>query len=155
MLEQRDDVGERLVEGQHVRVGRLHEVLVQAVEQRVRRLVRDDVVRQAGEDHAAGELAGGAIVGGRKVAEEQARPCCGCSRRWPPQRVRVDAQPLHELVGAVDAAVALEPIGPEGLAPERPLEAVDGRHRHRVDHLLVELRVALRRREAVLRQHVG
>ncbi len=29
-----------------------------AVEQRVRRLVRDDVVREAGEDHAAGHVIG-------------------------------------------------------------------------------------------------
>ena len=56
VLKERDDVGEGFVERQDVRVGRLHEVLVEAVEQRMRRLVRDDVVRQAREDHAAGEL---------------------------------------------------------------------------------------------------
>ena len=40
----------------------------------------------------------------------------------------------------------------ERYAPEGPLEVADRGHRHRVDHLLVELRVALGRREAVLGQ---
>ncbi len=53
VLEERDDVGERLVEGVHVGVGRLVEARMHAVEQRVRGLVRDDVVRQAGEDERA------------------------------------------------------------------------------------------------------
>ena len=53
VLEQRHDVGERLVEGEHVGVARLDEAAMHAVEQRVRRLVGDDVVRQAGEDRAA------------------------------------------------------------------------------------------------------
>ncbi len=56
VLEQGDDVGERLVERQHVGVARLREVAVQAVEQRVRGLVRDDVVRQAGEHQAARQV---------------------------------------------------------------------------------------------------
>ena len=53
VLEQRDDVGEGLVEGADV-VGLVGVEIaaVHAVEQRVRRLVRDDVVRQAREHHA-------------------------------------------------------------------------------------------------------
>ena len=39
-----------------VGVAGLDEAAVQAVEQRVGRLVRDDVVRQAGEDHAARQV---------------------------------------------------------------------------------------------------
>jgi hypothetical protein len=54
MLEQRDGIGEGLVKGQHVGVGRLAHAPVQPVEQRVRDLVRDDVVREAGEDQLAG-----------------------------------------------------------------------------------------------------
>ena len=57
VLEQRDDVGERLVEGQHVAIDRLVEARMHAVEQRVRRLMRDDVVRQAGEDQRARRVA--------------------------------------------------------------------------------------------------
>ena len=58
VLEQRDDVGERLVEGGHVGVARLVEARMHAVEQRVRGFVRDDVVRQAGEDHRARRVVG-------------------------------------------------------------------------------------------------
>ncbi len=39
-------------------------------------------------------------------------------------------------------------------AAERPLEVLDRGHRDGVDHLLVELRVRLRGRQAVLRQQV-
>ena len=49
MLEQRDDVGEAFVEGEHVGVGRLGIAPVQAVEQRMRGLVCNDVVRQRSE----------------------------------------------------------------------------------------------------------
>ena len=44
VLEERDEVRERLVEGEHVGVARLVEAAMHAVEQRVRHLVRDDVV---------------------------------------------------------------------------------------------------------------
>ena len=60
VLEQRHDVGEGLVEGEHVGVARLAEAAVHAVEQGVRHLVRDDVVRQAGEHRQARR--GAAIV---------------------------------------------------------------------------------------------
>ena len=42
---------------------------------------------------------------------------------------------------------------PERDAAERLLEMPDRRHRDRVDHLLMELRVRLRRRQAVLGEH--
>ena len=71
VLQQRDDVGERLVKGADVGVGRLQEVPVHAVEQRMRGLVRDDVVRQAGEDHAAGHVIAGVVLDRLEVAEEQ------------------------------------------------------------------------------------
>ena len=44
VLHQRDDVGEALVQREHVGVGRLVEAPVHAVEDGVRRLVGDDVV---------------------------------------------------------------------------------------------------------------
>ena len=58
MLEERDDVGEGFVEGENVGVVRLVEARVHTVEQRVRGLVRDDVVRQAGEHEGAWRIAG-------------------------------------------------------------------------------------------------
>ena len=47
VLEQGDDVGEGFVKGEHVGVRRLDEAAVHSVEHGVRRLVGDDVVRQA------------------------------------------------------------------------------------------------------------
>ena len=93
MLEQRDDVGEGLVEGEHVGVARLDEAPVHAVEQRVRRLVRDDVVREAGEDECrrAGCCAGSA--GAREVAEQQRLLLRAVVGVGLAQGVRVDAQP--------------------------------------------------------------
>ena len=46
VLQQRDDVGEGFVKGPDVGIGGLEKVPVHAVEQRMRRLVRDDVVRR-------------------------------------------------------------------------------------------------------------
>src|SRR5262245_47695027 len=43
---------------------------------------------------------------------------------------------------------------PERQPPERPLEVADRSHRDRVDHLLMELWIALRRRQTVLREDV-
>ena len=40
-------------------------------------------------------------------------------------------------------------------AAERALEVLDRAHRDRVDHLLAELRAAVGRRQAVLREHLG
>ena len=58
MLEQGDDVGERLVEGVDIGIARLVEARMHAVEQRVRHLVRDDVVREAGEHRVARRVVG-------------------------------------------------------------------------------------------------
>ena len=51
--EERDEIGEPFVERRHVDVGRIEERRAQPVEQRVRRLVRDDVVAERRADEAA------------------------------------------------------------------------------------------------------
>ena len=56
MLEQRDDIGEGFVKGQHVGIGGLPEEPVQPVEQRMRRLMGDDVVRKAAENGPARKI---------------------------------------------------------------------------------------------------
>ena len=53
VLKQRDDIGERLVEGKDIRIGRFAESAVDAVQQGVRGLVGDDIVRNRREDDAA------------------------------------------------------------------------------------------------------
>ena len=65
--EERHDVREALVEGQYVGVGGHRERRAQAVEDRVRRLVRDHVVRQRREDAVPRHReAGGLVAGARK-----------------------------------------------------------------------------------------
>ncbi len=50
VLHQRDDIRKALVERQHIRIGRLRKAVVHAIENRVRRLMRDDIVGEATED---------------------------------------------------------------------------------------------------------
>ena len=74
MREQRAQVREALVEGQHVGIGGLREVGADAVDDRVGHLVRDDVLRQAGEDALAGKVAAlAALVGGEEAEQDAVR----------------------------------------------------------------------------------
>ena len=68
---ERDQIGEALVERGHVDVGRIEKRRPQSVEQRVRRLVRDDVVAERGADQAALEREAGRFLSGAEVAERQ------------------------------------------------------------------------------------
>ena len=149
VLEQRDDVGERLVEGEHVGVGGLAKPAMQAIEQRVRRLVRDDVVRKARRTRDPGKSAPASHRGAGN-SRTAAPSCPGCSRRWP-RAGRAD-----RCAGAARTIVGSAPRRrrrsagrrPQGQASERALEVFDRPHRDRVDHLLMELRVGFRRRAA-------
>ena len=150
VLEERDEIRERLVEGEHVGVARLVEAAVDAVEQRVCHLVRDDVVAEAGED--VERCRAGSFRPHRRgeVAEQERLLRRAVVRVRLSQRVRIDAQPRHVLLGELPVdLVAMR--RPEREPSERPFEVPDRPHRDGVDHLLVELRVALRRRQAVLR----
>ena len=141
MLEQRDDVGERLVERRHVDIRPLGIARMQAVEQRVRGLVRNDVMRDCAEDDGAAHHRP-AAVGGREIAEEQRdllRIVVGV--RFP-QRMRIDSEPLYIAVVRHGGApiFAERRRRPKRLPAERQLEALDRAHRHRIGHLLMELR---------------
>jgi hypothetical protein len=146
VLEQRDQVGEGLVERERVRIARVEQGRVHAVEDRVRRLVGHDVLGQAREHRAPGIDASRIRVRGREVAEEQRLALRIVERVLLPQRVRVDAQ-LTDVLGGAVARYARRPQHP---APQGVLEVLDRPHRHRIHHLLVELRARLRRREPVL-----
>ncbi len=98
--------------------------------------MRHHVVRQAGEDGAAGQVP--PLGHGREVAEEQgllARAVVGVGLA---QGVGVDAQPPHEPI-----ALVVVGLRPEDAPPQGPLEVADGGHGHGVDHLLMELGVPL------------
>jgi hypothetical protein len=70
MLEKRHDIGEGLVKRQHVGIAGLIEAAVHAVEQRMRDLVRDDVVRETREHRQP--RCGRAFRDRREVAERSA-----------------------------------------------------------------------------------
>ena len=128
-----------------------------AVEQRMRALVRDDVVRQAGKHRGARRVVG-IPPGDREIPEQQRLLRRAVVGVLVAQRVRIDAQPPHEFHFPVvrRAVLGLEPARrPQRHPAERALEMTDGAHGDGVDHLLVELRVALRGSEPVLREQAG
>ena len=153
VLEQRDGVGERLVEREQVGVARVEVVAMQPVQQGVGRLVGDDVERLAGEDRPAGQRIASRPLARREVAEEQGVRLGVVVGVGLAQGVGVDPQAGDVLIGCRDhlaVGVAFEMGRPERDAAQRLLERGDRRHRDRVAHLLMELRVGLGRRQAVL-----
>ena len=86
--EQRRQIGERLVEREHVGVRWLGEEGPDPVDDRVRDLVRDDVVRQASEDALAGQVV--ALIGIRspEIAEQDAVGLAAVERVGLDHRVR-------------------------------------------------------------------
>lgn len=70
VLEKCDEVGERLVKGEDVRITRFAEAPVHAVEQCVRHLVRNNVVRQASEHREARQVATNIGHRGWKISEQ-------------------------------------------------------------------------------------
>ena len=139
VLEQRHHVGEALVEGVHVDVGRLLVQGAEPIDQRVRRLVHDDVVGQAAEHPLPGQVPAGVAGIGTEVAEAQGATVPVVEDRvLTLEAVREDPQ-----------SVAPPPAEP----PAQPaLEVLQQRAGHRVHHLLVEAGVPLAGREAVLGQ---
>ena len=94
MLEQRDDISERFMERRHVEIGPLGIAWMQPVEQGVRRLVRNDVMRDCAEDDGAAHHRA-ATVGSREIAKEQRDLLWIIIGVRFPQRVRIDSEPLH------------------------------------------------------------
>ena len=116
--QQRHDVGEALVERRLVGRRRLQIAPAQAVEDRVRRLVRDDVVRQAGVDRLAARP--------REVTEEYSPVVPGIERVGVREGVRGDVNLV-----AVRA--------PWNAPAEREFELRQRSHDDRIDVLRVEL----------------
>src|SRR6266545_1010889 len=122
---------------------------VHPVEDRVGGLVGDDVVRETGVDAAAGHVIARVVGSCLEVAEQDRDLLRTVEGIGLPKRVRADVQLLDE--GAVvGGLVRVRPRAPEDGATEGALEVLDRPHRHGIDHLLVELRVALRRGPAIL-----
>ena len=107
VLKEGDEIGERLVKGQDVAISRLEKVALHTVEDCVRGLVGDDVVRQARERHAARHAIGGRLGTRREVAEKQRLLVPVIIGVLLAERVRVDAQALRRTKNA-----ELPPLAP-------------------------------------------
>jgi hypothetical protein len=154
-LEQRDDVGETLVERGHIRIRVFDIAMVNGVQNRMRHLVRDDVRTEAGEDEPTGIVPAVVLFRGVEITEQQRCLVRVVVRIRIAQRMRIDPQLLDvfapELNPAPSRPGSREARIPDDLAAESPLEVPNGLHRDGIDELLVKLRVALARRQPLLR----
>ena len=91
---------------------------------------------------------------GREIAEQQRLLVGAVVGVVGAQRVRIDAQARHFIgldpLVAAPAGVLAIVRRPQCAAAERPLEMADRGHGDGIDHLLVKLRIALRRRQTIL-----
>lgn len=71
MLEERDNIGKALVKGRHVLVAWLKKVSPQSIHQRVGGFMRDNIVRQTGEDRLTWKIRTGVRSICAKITEEQ------------------------------------------------------------------------------------
>jgi hypothetical protein len=131
VLQERDQVGERFVQGRHIRM-RAVELHSHAGQHRVRQLVRDDVLREAGEDRNPWKRR---VLGTDEAPEAEAPAIHIVVRIGVEVVVRVN--PQLTLVFQLLLAVDRERFPVHGSA-ERPLEVADGTHRDGVYHLLPE-----------------
>ena len=146
MLQQRDDVGKALVEGQHIGVGRLQEHRPQPVDDGVRHLVGDNVVRQAGEHRLPWQIGPDILGLGAEVTEQdriQPRLVEGVRAV---EGMRKQAQALIAGPALAAARAQAQP------APQRAVKVLQRAHGHGIDHLLVETRIGLGRIEPALQQ---
>src|SRR5215831_19313407 len=68
--------------------------------------------------------------------------------------MRIDSERPYVAVIRHDLALLGGTTRPERFATECPLETIDSAHRHRIGHLLVELRIGFRRREPAFVQDI-
>ena len=136
MLEERDQIGEGLVKCQDIFVGGLGEERPEPVHHRVGQFVRNDVGRQAGEDHLVGQVGTGFFGIGAVVAEQN-----GSARRVEERIAALEGMRNHP---------QLVVTAPPEAATEVPLEPLEHAHADGVDDLLVGSRIAFGRLQAIL-----
>ena len=110
MLEERDQIGEGFVPGEHIGVGGFCKMGAKPVHDGVGDLVSDDVRRQAREDHLSGQVGARVVQVGAVVAEQD-----GLASRVEEgvaslERVRHQAQFLLASPPESSAEVPLEPF---------------------------------------------
>ena len=116
----------------------------------------DDITRQAGKDRRArrGDVA--LLTLGGEIAEQQGLLVRAVIGIVGAQRVRIDAQARYFIRLRRHVAAASGNLGivrsPQRATAKRTLEMPDRGHCDGINHLLVELRIAFRWRQAVLCQ---
>ncbi len=137
--EHRDEVGDGLDDGAALAAPVI--VDPELGEHRMRGLMRHDVVREARVDGLPGKVVAGHGRVRGELTEHQGE------RLGVEPRVLVRHRVGHQLEAPSRA--------PHERTAEAALGDLEHLHRHGVEHLLVELRVALRGRETLVEQHVG
>jgi hypothetical protein len=145
--EQCDEIGERLVERRHVHVGRVGKRRPQTVEQRMRGLVRDDVVTERGGDQPFAQREARRMLAGREVTERKIPGFAAVPRVGPFESERPDHQSKRTIVH--------RRCRPRDLSSESFPEGGVRQAADRVDHLEMEESVRWRRRESAGEQQVG
>ena len=140
MLKERYQVGEGFMPCEHVRVRGHGKVLAEPVNERMGDFVGDDVRRQAGEDHLAGQIGARILQIGAVVAEQHRLA----------RRVEVGVAALERVRNEAQLLVAT----PAETSAEIALESFDHARCNRIDDLLVRAWVTLGRLQAILGQHI-
>ncbi len=154
MQEQRGEIGEGLVERQHFGVGRFREEGANAVDDGMRHLVRDDVVREAGEHALPRQVVALVLFRGLEIAEQDALGLAAVEGVGLHHRMRIELE-HPDVVGWVGRLLATDrSIGPAPMdgAPKRRLKLVHRLRGHCIHHLLVKPGIGLGRIQALGRQ---
>jgi hypothetical protein len=143
MLKDCDKIRERFVKGQGIHICRLDHAAMNAIENRMRHFMCDHIVGQTRKDYPSRKSFTTVGILGIKIPEQQRLLVRTVIRICLSYGVRVNPQPRNVLFAIL--------VGFAGRAARRPLhtsaecllEVANGRHGHRVNHLLMELRVPL------------
>ena len=125
MEEERDQIGEALVERGHVDVGRIEKGRPQAVEQRMRRLVSDDVVAERGADQTAFQREARRLLVRRGNSRTRGHRLRGCSQHWCLEAERPHDEPQRPVGGRGRRP---RDVAAESASERRVGEAADGIH---------------------------
>src|SRR3954464_9102638 len=121
MTEERRQVREGFVKGWNVDVGRFHEVSANAVDDRMGRLMGNDVVGQAGEDRLARQVFAGVGQTCPKIAEQDAVHLRIVEGGRLTEGVRVE---VKEVRAVVNVALLVTRDAPVNASAERRLESL-------------------------------
>jgi hypothetical protein len=138
--EERHQIREAFVERGDVDVGRVEKRRPQPVEQRMRRLVDDDVVAEGGADQAALERETGRLVAGAEIAERQVAGLSAVAGVAAVEPERPHDEPQR--------AIGRRRCRPRDVPAERTSEGAIREAADGVHHLHVEASVGGRRRQA-------